>query len=111
MRLLCKTCGEKPRAVNYHKGGKIFYRHQCDTCARGADSKRPRWYQSGYRQKDSCEKCGFRSRHPEQFNVFHVDGNLDNCRPSNLKTVCANCQRILHREGVRWRQGDLVPDV
>jgi hypothetical protein len=24
--------------------------------------------------------------------------------------VCANCQRILHKEGVQWRQGDLVPD-
>jgi predicted HNH restriction endonuclease len=42
--------------------------------------------------------------------VFHIDGNLDNCRPSNLKTICANCQRILHKEGVKWRQGDLVPD-
>jgi hypothetical protein len=24
--------------------------------------------------------------------------------------VCANCQRILHKEGVQWRQGDLTPD-
>jgi hypothetical protein len=24
--------------------------------------------------------------------------------------VCANCQRSLYRDGVRWRQGDLEPD-
>jgi predicted HNH restriction endonuclease len=43
--------------------------------------------------------------------VFHIDGNLTNSRPSNLKTICANCQRVLHKEGVQWRQGDLVPDL
>jgi hypothetical protein len=42
--------------------------------------------------------------------VFHIDGNLENCRPQNLKTICANCQRILQKEGVVWKQGDLVPD-
>jgi predicted HNH restriction endonuclease len=36
---------------------------------------------------------------------------LNNCRPTNLKTVCANCARVLHKENVRWRQGDLVPDL
>jgi predicted HNH restriction endonuclease len=42
--------------------------------------------------------------------VFHVDGELNNCRPVNLKTVCANCARVLHKEGVKWKQGDLRPD-
>ena len=111
MRLLCKTCGERPCAVNYYKDNKAFYRSKCDTCSRGAKAKAPRWRQSGYRKKDTCEKCGYRSKHSEQFNVYHVDENLNNCRPSNLKTVCANCQRILHKEGVRWRQGDLTPDL
>ena len=49
--------------------------------------------------------------HSEVFTVFHVDGDLNNCRVANLKTVCANCARVLHKEGVRWRQGDLVPDL
>ena len=110
MRPLCRSCGEKPCAINYRKGKKVYYRTQCDTCARGSKPRKPRWYQMGYRKKDYCEKCGFKSKHPEQFNVFHVDGNLDNCRPVNLKTVCANCQRVLHKEGVKWKQGDLVPD-
>ena len=111
MRPLCHSCGQRPCAVNYYKGDKVFYRSKCDTCSRGAKPKQPRWSQQGYKKKDYCEKCGYKSKHPEQFNVFHVDGNLNNCRPSNLKTICANCQRVLHKEGVRWRQGDLTPDL
>jgi hypothetical protein len=110
MRPLCHTCKNKPCAVNYHKDKKVYYRSECDSCSRGASLKKPRWAQSGYKKKDFCEKCGFKSKHPEQFNVYHVDGNLDNCRPSNLKTVCANCQRIIQKEGHRWKQGDLLAD-
>jgi len=75
-------------------------------CAHGI----PRWKQAGYIKKTYCEKCSYTSNYSEQFNVFHIDGNLINCRPSNLKTICANCQRILQKEGIRWRQGDLRPD-
>lgn len=110
MRPLCLTCGEKPCAINYYKDNQAHYRSECDTCARGARPKKPRWKQQGYRKKDYCEKCGFKSKHSEQFNVYHIDGNLDNCKPTNLKTICANCQRILQKEGVAWRQGDLIAD-
>ena len=110
MRPLCKSCRKKPCAVNYHKEGKAFYRKKCDTCAKDAKPKKPRWAQLGYKKKDFCEKCGFKSRFSEQFDVYHIDSDLDNSRPTNLKTVCANCQRILQKEGVRWRQGDLVAD-
>ena len=110
MRPLCNICKERPCAVNYYKDKKPFYRRKCDGCARGTTPSQPRWYQLGYRKKDACEKCGYKSKHQEQFNVFHIDGDLNNCRPANLKTVCANCQRVLHKEGVRWKQGDLVPD-
>ena len=110
MRPLCKKCNEKPCAVNYYKDKKVFYRTVCDCCARGSTPAKPRWYKLGYRKKDYCEKCGYKSKHSEQFNVFHIDNNLENCRPNNLKTICANCQRILQKEGVRWKQGDLTPD-
>jgi len=60
--------------------------------------------------KSQCDKCGFKSPHSQVFRVFHIDGNLDNCRHSNLKTVCANCASILGKEGMTWRQGDLVAD-
>ena len=110
-RPLC-LCGQRPAAVNYHKEGKTYYRKKCEVCLRygGVGKGLPKWYQDGYRMKPVCDKCGFKSKFKEQFNVFHVDGNLNNSRPANLKTVCANCQRVLQKEGVQWRQGDLRPD-
>jgi hypothetical protein len=108
MRPLC-SCGRAPVAINYYKEGTAYYRKYCGSCLRGV--KQPRWQQAGYKMKPACDKCGFKSSHKEVFAVFHVDGDLNNCRPANLKTVCANCQRVLHKEGVRWRQGDLVPDL
>ena len=108
MRPLC-SCGRAPVAINYYKNNKPYYRSECGLCVRGV--KEPRWKSSGYVPKLMCDKCGYRSLHTEVFNVFHVDSDLNNCRPANLKTVCANCQRTLHKEGVKWRQGGLVPDL
>jgi len=110
MRKLCKTCASRPVAVNYYKEGRPFYRSQCDHCSRGRGNGTPGWKRAGYKKKDQCDKCGFKSKSLEIFNVFYVDGDLNNNRPNNLKTICANCQRVLHKEGVRWTQGDLTPD-
>lgn len=111
MRPLC-ICRQRPAAINYYKDGKTYYRKKCEICLKHGTLGHgiPRWKIAGYEKKNYCEKCGFKSKHLEQFNVFHIDGHLDNCRPSNLKTVCANCQRILHKEGITWKQGDLRPD-
>jgi hypothetical protein len=111
MRPLCE-CGFRPAAINYRKDGRTYYRKKCDACLHHGKKMYgiPRWMQAGYQKKPHCDKCGYKSKYEEQFNVYHVDGDLNNCRPSNLKTVCANCQRILQKEGVRWKQGDLVPD-
>lgn len=111
MRPLC-ICGKRPAAINYIKNNKTYYRKLCETCLKnGLNHGIPRWDKAGYKIKNQCDKCGFKSPYTEVFSVFHVDGNLNNCRPSNIKTVCANCQRILHREGIAWKQGDLVPDL
>ena len=111
MRNLCKKCRQRPVAINYYKDGQAFYRSKCDHCCRGSKETRPLWALHGYKKKAVCEKCNFTSKYSEQFDVFYIDGNLNNHRATNLKTVCANCQRILHKEGVKWRQGDLVPDL
>ena len=108
MRPLC-SCGLRPAAVNYRKDGRTYYRSKCERCLGGQGIAR--WYRAGYRVKSACDKCGFKSPHKQVFNVYHVDGDLNNCKPANLKTVCANCQRVLQQEGSRWRQGDLVPDL
>jgi hypothetical protein len=108
MRPLC-SCSRYPVAINYYKEGVAYYRKHCGHCIRGV--RVPRWQHAGYKIKNTCDKCGFKSAYSEVFNVFHVDGDLNNCKYTNLKTVCANCQRVLHKEGVHWRQGDLVPDL
>ncbi len=111
MRPLCKACGHRPRALNYYKNDKPYYRTLCEAClSHGPKAHIPRWQRAGYKPKSQCEKCGFKSPHPEIFSVFHIDGNLDNCRPSNLKTVCSNCSKILAKSGITWRQGDLIAD-
>jgi len=73
MRPLC-DCGRAPVAINYYKQGKAFYRSRCGLCNRGV--RAPRWSTAGYKIKNTCDKCGFRSPHKEVFAVFHVDGDL-----------------------------------
>ena len=110
MRELCKTCGSRPVAINYRKGDKIFYRRKCDHCAKGRGAGKPLWYLAGYRMKLKCDRCGHESKYKDQFNVYYLDGNPSNSKILNLKTVCANCQRILHVLKLPWKRGDLTPD-
>ena len=110
MRPLCK-CGLRVKAVNYKKNNKTYYRSLCEVCLKnGPYHGVPRWMRAGYKMKNSCDKCGFKSKHKEVFRVFHVDANLNNCRFSNLKTICANCANVLSKENIRWKQGDLIAD-
>jgi superfamily II helicase len=110
MRPICK-CGLRPKAINYQKNNKVYYRSLCEICMAGDLYKGiPRWVRAGYKMKSICEKCGFKSPHSEVFRVFHVDGDLNNCKHTNLKTVCCNCTQVLSKEGITWRQGDLIAD-
>jgi hypothetical protein len=54
--------------------------------------------------------CGFKAQHTIQLDVLFVDGDLRNTIASNLKTVCANCQRLQGVRRLGWRVGDLVAD-
>jgi hypothetical protein len=110
IRSLCKNCGERPVAINYRKEGKTFYRSKCDHCSRGNNLGKAKWELAGYKKKDTCDRCSYTGKYLEQFNVYYVDGDPTNCRFSNLKTVCANCQRILHKLKLPWKRGDLRPD-
>lgn len=112
-RSLCAVCGKKPCAVNYKQGDKTYYRSRCDSCIRKKKKLAapvPSWHKVGYKKKPHCEKCGFKAKYREQLFVYYVDGNLNNNNHLNLKTICANCQYEVAKEGLGWRQGDLVPD-
>lgn len=54
--------------------------------------------QSRYRvhKKTECEECGFKPSDPRQLDVHHLDLDKTNNDPENLKTLCANCHRLVH---------------
>lgn len=110
MRNLCKKCNRRPVAINYYKENKPYYRSKCDHCSKNRKNERPLWAFQGYKKKNICDRCNFSSKFSEQFDVFYIDGNPSNNRYTNLKTVCANCQRLLHTLKLNWTRGDLTPD-
>ena len=113
MRPICPACNQRPRAIAYHREDKIYYRSRCGICAKkGRKQKpaRPRWELAGYKKKAACDRCGFRAKYSAQLLVFHVDTNLNNCKASNLRTVCLNCVVDIKKSDVVWRPGDLEPD-
>lgn len=113
-RPLCKECKSKPRAYAYKRYGKIYWRSLCDTCIRKSAGKKVGGVtvlqRSGYKIKKKCELCGFKAQDKSQLDVLFVDGDLRNTSTNNLKTVCANCQRLRSTRRLGWRVGDLVAD-
>jgi len=114
IRPLCVECKSNPRAYAYRTNDKIYWRRLCDTCNRKHAKKKiggiTALQRSGYKKKLKCEICGFKAQHQVQLDVLFVDGNLKNTTESNLKTVCANCQRLSGVRRLGWRMGDLVAD-
>ena len=111
MRPRCNICSN-PRAINYKKHGKEYYRKFCSRCMVNSDKKRPlHWERSGYKKKLICDRCGYRAKNPIQLDVYHIDGDLRNCKLTNLKSVCANCQRVFGSLEHSWKTGDLIPDM
>ena len=112
-RDLCPTCRINPVAINYVRDGVTHYRNMCAGCIRKGRKLKPQpaaWAMSGYKKKDRCDLCNFKSKHPKQMSVFHVDGNLKNNNWLNLKTICANCQIELTGSRVAWKPATIVPD-
>ena len=113
-RPICKQCKAKPRAYAYQRQGKIYWRSLCDTCNRKKAGKKvggvTALQRSGYKKRKKCELCGFKSQEGKQLDVLFVDGNMRNTSSNNLKTICANCQRLDTVRRLGWRVGDLVAD-
>jgi|TARA_B100001093_G_scaffold436698_1_gene435226 hypothetical protein len=109
MRPICETCGQRPRAINYRKDDRIFYRKKCEQCLKQHKPVKPLWVGSGYKVKRNCEACGFKPSIRSQVTVFYVDSDLTNVAKKNLKTVCLNCNAELVKTG--WSRGDLAPDA
>lgn len=108
-RPVCIMC-DAPAAVNYKKNGKTYYRKFCDVCVR--EKKKPNPFKvHGYRKSSTCDHCGYKSKYPDSFIIYYLDGNKANTKLANLKTVCLNCKIVLGREGWTKIAGDLTPDL
>lgn len=81
----CISCGILPRAVNYIRGTRTFYRKMCDSCSRAKNNSPqvPKWVVRGYKKKHTCECCGFKSEYREQLVVIEI--------AKDFKTICLNC--------------------
>ena len=113
MRPVCQACNQRPCAVNYYRDGVAHYRRRCETCQRkgkGLAKRKPRWESQGFKKKLTCDRCGFRARWSSQILVYHIDGDLNNAAPKNLKCICLNCVEDLKRTDLPWRPGDIAPD-
>jgi hypothetical protein len=112
-RKICPVCHHYPVALNYYRGDKPYYRSTCTSCihkGKKVKPEAPAWFRAGYRKQEKCDKCGFRFKHHEQSNVYHIDGRQDNANWSNLKTICLNCQLELAKVPTGWRPSSITPD-
>ncbi len=113
IRPMCKQCNKNPRAINYIRKEKTYYRSICDVCGSNKKKSKPKivgWEKAGYKKKPHCDICGFKSIYTSQMTVFHIDGNLKNTQFSNLRTICLNCVEVIKRKEVTWKRGDLQVD-
>lgn len=112
-RPICKVCGKNPRAPAYYRAGKRYYRSRCSTCI-AKDKKvrlpEPKWKIKGYKKKQACDLCGFRSVFSSQILVYHIDGDLNNCDLINLRSICLCCVEVVKRRHFTWKPGDVEVD-
>jgi len=113
-RPTCPACNQRPCAINYYKDTVPHYRSRCESCTRknrGIRPREPRWKSAGYKKKTTCDRCGFRARYSAQIMIYHIDGNLNNVEPKNLRCVCRNCEIDVAKGDLVWCPGDLEPDA
>ena len=112
-RPLCTVCNKNLAAANYYYKDVRHYRSRCESCIRIDRKKQPptpKWSTEGYKKKSTCDLCGFKSSYSSQILVYHIDGNLNNCTLSNLRSICLCCVEVVKRKNVIWKRGDLSVD-
>jgi hypothetical protein len=111
-RTNCLACGQPvKRAVDKfcdnHCQGEYAYRTYIERWRAGLETGRKgnfydlsdnvrRWMRETYGMK--CSECGWAERHPltgrVPLTIDHIDGDVANCRPENLRLLCPNCHSL-----------------
>lgn len=104
MRELCERCNTNPKAINYKKDERTFYRRFCDACIiEKKKTVKPQWQQDSYKKKFKCESCGFVAKFPEQLEVVDYT--------KTYRTICLNCKVTFDKEKkITILKGDLRSD-
>jgi hypothetical protein len=95
-RPFCKQCKSAlAKANGITKNGFKKWHKYCSGCAKAAYN--PKY---GYllHKKSQCEACGFTAVDKCQLDVVYRDGNKKNKDKSNIKTICANCNRLANKK-------------
>jgi hypothetical protein len=94
-RPLCKKCTvslAKPNGKSKH-GFQQWHKY-CSSCAKQAyDSK----FGFLLNKKTYCEECKFIAKDQCQLDIVYKDNNNKNKSKSNMKTLCANCNRLYQK--------------
>lgn len=113
-RAICSACHKRHVAINYKTKKRIHYRSRCDQCSRTNRLPRdpiPSWARSGYEKKERCEKCNFKCLVLDQMFVWYLDGDIQNNKWSNLKTICSNCKIALAKKYFIWTDENTKLDL
>ena len=89
----CKTSLAKPNGISKH-GFKKWHKY-CATCAKAAYNKK---FGFLLNKKNKCEKCGFIAEDKCQLDIIYKDNNQKNKVKSNMRTLCANCNRVYQKK-------------
>ena len=98
----CKTILAKPNGISKH-GFKKWHKY-CSTCAKAAYNEK---FGFLLNKKNKCEKCGFVPEDKCQLDIVYKDGNKKNKIKSNMKTYCANCNR-LHQKKLKEKKKSVL---
>jgi protein-arginine kinase activator protein McsA len=95
IKKMCQICNKHQVTVNYVRNGKTYYRKICYHCIKQKNKNKDQATQllkrSGYKKKTVCDRCGFKSKTPEQIRIHFRDQNSYNVSISNLRSYCFNC--------------------
>jgi len=89
----CKSSLAKPNGISKH-GFKKWHKY-CSSCAKAAYNNK-----FGFLlfKKSKCEECGFIPKDKCQLDIIYKDLNTKNKEKSNIKTLCANCNRLYQKK-------------
>lgn len=98
----CKAQLVKPNGIS--KYGFTKWHKYCVDCSKGAYNTK-----FGYllHKKNKCEKCGFMPEDKCQLDIVYKDSNKKNKEKNNIRTICANCNRI-HQKKLKEKNKSIL---